>query len=101
MGASLGSPVSSPPKPRGRPFPDIDLWSKVVRTLQENPDGLTILEVSEKAGVRRQTVAVYLDTLLRIGSATIRKVGKAKIYRSLGNISEAEPPSRKPNAEQA
>lgn len=80
--------IPSPARPKGRPYPDKNLWPKVVAVLSDNPEGLTIAEASKLSGVRRQTVAAYLETLREQGMVSVRPVGRAKLYRRASLVTQ-------------
>tara|TARA_Y100000310_G_C20463698_1_gene706570 strand:+ start:106 stop:303 length:198 start_codon:yes stop_codon:yes gene_type:complete len=53
---------------------------RVIRLLQKDTDGLTILEIAKELKVSRNTVPVILAELKGEGKIRIRPVGKAKLH---------------------
>lgn len=53
---------------------------KILTILKEEAQGLSILEVAEKAGLNRNSAARYLDTLKNQGHVSERAIGPAKLY---------------------
>ena len=51
----------------------------VIELLKKNTDGLTIIEISKKLKISRNTVAVALAELKGAEQIRIRPVGKAKL----------------------
>jgi Mn-dependent DtxR family transcriptional regulator len=52
----------------------------VVRLLEKNTDGLTVVEIARKLEISRNTVAVVLAELKGAGLIKIRPVGMAKLH---------------------
>jgi orotate phosphoribosyltransferase-like protein len=52
----------------------------VVKALKNNSDGLTVVEISKKLKISRNTVAVVLAELKGAGKIRIRQVGMAKLH---------------------
>ena len=52
----------------------------VIALLKKNLDGLTIIEISKKLKISRNTVAVALAELKGAEQIRIRPVGKAKLH---------------------
>jgi len=52
----------------------------VEELLKKNNDGLTIVEIAEKLGISRNTVAVALAELKGAEMIRIREVGRAKLH---------------------
>ena len=52
----------------------------VEELLKKNNDGLTIVEIAEKLGISRNTVAVALAELKCAEMIRIREVGRAKLH---------------------
>lgn len=53
---------------------------KIDIILEENPQGLSVTEISEKLGLNRNSTARYLDVLNHQGVIQERKIGPAKLY---------------------
>jgi len=53
---------------------------KVIELLKKNSEGLTIVEISSKLGVSRNTIAIVLAELKGAESIRIRPIGKAKLH---------------------
>jgi len=56
---------------------DVD---RIRQLLGEHRNGLTIDEVSRHLGINRSTASKYLNALVSSGTATIRKLGPAKLF---------------------
>jgi CheY-like chemotaxis protein len=54
--------------------------SKVLSTLKEHPNGLSITDLAALLSMNRNTVSKYLGILQRQGSIDMRQIGAAKIY---------------------
>jgi PAS domain S-box-containing protein len=54
--------------------------SRIPDVLKEHPDGLNIVEIAEKTGLNRMSVAKYLDVLTANESVEVQMCGRAKIY---------------------
>ena len=52
---------------------------KIIKILKENPQGLTILNISKLLGMNRITVSKYIYGLIVEGSISQRRIGPAKI----------------------
>jgi predicted ArsR family transcriptional regulator len=52
----------------------------VIELLKKNLDGLTIIEISKKLKISRNTVAVALAELKGAEQVRIRPIGKAKLH---------------------
>jgi len=52
----------------------------VIEVLKKNSDGLTIIEISKKLKISRNTVAVALAELKGAELIRIRPIGKAKLH---------------------
>jgi predicted transcriptional regulator len=53
---------------------------KVENLLKKEKDGLTIVEISSKIGISRNTVAIILAELKGAEKIRIRPIGKAKLH---------------------
>lgn len=53
---------------------------EVIKALERNRDGLTILEVSSILRVSRNTCAIILANLEGAGLIRVREVGKCKLH---------------------
>ena len=51
----------------------------VLRVLRENPNGLTIQEISKKGKMSRITATIYVQGLLGEGAASERKIGSYRM----------------------
>ncbi|HPP77208.1 PAS domain-containing protein, partial [Methanospirillum sp.] len=54
--------------------------SRISDFLQENPDGLTISEISNGLSMSRNTIGKYIEMMFLSGIVDVRTVGKAKIF---------------------
>ncbi|WP_342772062.1 MULTISPECIES: PAS domain-containing protein [unclassified Methanoculleus] len=54
--------------------------SKVLDTLKEHPEGLSITDLAVLLSMNRNSASKYLDILQRQGSIDMRQIGVAKIY---------------------
>lgn len=52
---------------------------RIIAELRKWPEGLTIVEISAKLNLSRQTVAKYVYGFILKGVVKIRKVGPAKL----------------------
>ena len=52
---------------------------KIIAELRKRPEGLTIVEISAKLNLSRQTVAKYIYGFIFKGVVKMRKVGPAKL----------------------
>lgn len=48
---------------------------KIIKVLSKHPEGITIVGISRKIGVHRNTVSKYIFGLVRGGVATQRRIG--------------------------
>ena len=55
------------------------LRKNIIKLLKLNPEGLTIVEISKKIGINRNTVAKYIYELSGAGIIQHRKIGTAKL----------------------
>lgn len=53
---------------------------EIKKILLDNPKGLTILEISEKIGINRNSVAKYMDVLNISGTIEKKSIGPAKVF---------------------
>lgn len=53
---------------------------KIIKTLEENPSGLSISELARKTGLHRNTVSPNVAELLKEGELKYKMVGQAKVY---------------------
>lgn len=53
---------------------------RIIKVLRNNPEGLTISDLGDEAGITRQTASKYLETLKDEGNVEKRKIGQAKVY---------------------
>jgi len=53
---------------------------RIQEILQRNPQGLNIVEIAEKTGLNRMSVAKYLEVLTANESVEVQMFGRAKIY---------------------
>ncbi len=54
--------------------------SRIKEILMENPEGMTIADISRKLEVNRNSAAKYLDILLGSGQLEMRPFGPVKVY---------------------
>ena len=54
--------------------------SHIKELLRSHPRGMTIIDISQKIGINRNSVAKYLDVLLISGQVEMHAVGTAKLY---------------------
>ncbi len=52
---------------------------KIIKSLKEHPEGLTILEIAEKTGINRITVSKYIYGMTFEGLVHQRRVGPSKL----------------------
>ena len=57
-----------------------DDLNRIKKTLRDNPRGMTILDISQKLGINRNSIAKYTDVLLALGHIELKRVGPAKLY---------------------
>ena len=66
----------------------------VVKTLKDNPDGLTVQEISNLGKMSRITATIYVHELLGEGKITERKIGAYRLFylkeRYLESVKERE-----------
>jgi PAS domain S-box-containing protein len=55
-------------------------FTKIRKVLEENPKGLTIIEIAEKIDVNRNTTAKYLDLLQVLGHVEMKSFGPSKVF---------------------
>lgn len=53
---------------------------KIVNFLKNNPDGLTITEITSEARISRGTVRIALANLEGSNRVFVREIGMAKLY---------------------
>jgi PAS domain S-box-containing protein len=53
----------------------------IINLLKENPDGLSITDISSKMTLNRNSIARYLDVLTNSGIISERTIGPAKLYK--------------------
>jgi hypothetical protein len=61
-----------------------DAISRILGVLKEHPDGLNIVELAEKTGLNRMSVAKYLDVLTAQEIVSGGTFGRAKVYALAG-----------------
>jgi len=54
---------------------------EIKRLLEDNPEGLSITEISQAMGVHRTTIAKYLDILQMKGDVALKIRGTSKMYQ--------------------
>lgn len=59
---------------------------KIDVILDENPSGLSVIEISEKLNLNRNSTARYLDVLHHQGVVRERKIGPAKLYMKTSKL---------------
>jgi len=52
----------------------------IEKTLRENPNGMTVTDISSQINLNRNSVAKYLDIMLVSGRVEMRSIGPAKLY---------------------
>jgi predicted transcriptional regulator len=52
---------------------------RILAELKKNPNGLSIIEISKKLSLSRQTVAKYIHGFIYEGSVEIREIGPVKL----------------------
>jgi PAS domain S-box-containing protein len=57
-----------------------DPVTRIRDILRENPEGFNIVEIAEKTGQNRMSVAKYLDVLTANESVEVQMCGRAKVY---------------------
>jgi PAS domain-containing protein len=57
-----------------------DALSRILAVLMNHPAGLNILEIAEKTGLNRMSVAKYLDVLTAQETIEVRMFGRSKVY---------------------
>ncbi|MDD1689152.1 MAG: PAS domain-containing protein [Methanoregula sp.] len=60
--------------------PESDAVPRILGVLKEHPEGLNIVEIAEKTGLNRMSVAKYLGVLTANESVEVEMCGRAKIY---------------------
>ncbi len=65
-----------------------NIEQEIVKILEDNSDGLTINQVSEKANLYRATASKYLMLLEAQGVVQVREIGPAKLYILKDNVRE-------------
>ena len=55
-------------------------FSRIIELLKENPRGLTVLDISRRININRNSVAKYLAILRTSGQIEEQPVGPAKVY---------------------
>jgi len=60
----------------------IDDWraERILKALRENPEGLSISEVSRLTKMNRLTATKYLSFLLGRGEVKMKQFGKVKVF---------------------
>ena len=61
--------------------------SSIREVLSAHPKGMKIKEISQKAGINRNSVSKYLEILLTAGQVQMRQQGMAKIYYPAKRVS--------------
>jgi len=54
--------------------------NRIRKTLQDNPRGMTIQDISQELCINRNSIAKYTDVLLALGHIDLKRVGPAKLY---------------------
>ncbi|MCF7799171.1 PAS domain S-box protein [Candidatus Woesearchaeota archaeon] len=54
--------------------------SSIQKILEENPQGMTVLDIAKQININRNSVAKYLDVLHMAGKASMKSVGPAKVF---------------------
>jgi hypothetical protein len=62
----------------------------IMETLENHPEGLTILGIAENTGLNRLTVSKYALVMAAKGSILQRKVGSAKLCYKKGGKNDEE-----------
>jgi len=57
-----------------------DAASRILEILKEHPEGLNILQIAEKSGLNRMSVAKYLEVMTALESVAGRPHGRSRIY---------------------
>jgi PAS domain S-box-containing protein len=60
--------------------------SRIRNLLRAHLRGLTIIDISHKLGINRNSVAKYLDVLVTAGHADVKTIGPAKVFFSTHKI---------------
>jgi PAS domain S-box-containing protein len=60
--------------------------SRIRGLLRSHVRGLTIIDISRKIGINRNSVAKYLDVLVTAGHAEVKTIGPAKVFFSTHKI---------------
>jgi DNA-binding IclR family transcriptional regulator len=67
-----------------------DSTFKIMEALETHPEGLTILDLANEAGINRLTASKYILVLAAEGQILQRKVGSAKLCYKKGKKNECE-----------
>ncbi|MGA1821207.1 MAG: PAS domain S-box protein [Thermoplasmatota archaeon] len=57
-----------------------DWISKITKTLQDHPKGMTVTEISRSLKISRNSISKYLDIMRIAGQIDMRRFGPAKVY---------------------
>jgi len=57
----------------------IDVKNKIIETLKEHPEGLTVISISKMLGMSRTTISKYIYGLVSEGLVYQREMGPAKL----------------------
>ncbi|MEM5794555.1 MAG: winged helix-turn-helix transcriptional regulator [Candidatus Aenigmatarchaeota archaeon] len=57
----------------------LEIEEKILETIKQNPEGLTIMEISRKLGIHRNTVSKYVFALAKAGIIEQRRIGKVAL----------------------
>ncbi|MFT4309696.1 MAG: PAS domain-containing protein [Candidatus Woesearchaeota archaeon] len=60
--------------------------STIIRVLKENPEGLSITDISSIIGLNRNSIARYLDVMKNSGIVSERTIGPARLYKHEGQL---------------
>ena len=60
--------------------PESDAVPRILGVLKQHPEGLNIVEIAEKTGLNRMSVAKYLEVLTALESVESEICGRAKVY---------------------
>lgn len=59
-----------------------ELKQKILRLIDQHPEGLSIQDISDRLGVHRHTISKHLSYLDGAGEVTVRRIGNVSlIYR--------------------
>ena len=53
-----------------------DDLNRIKKPLRDNPRGMTILDISQKLGMNRNSIAKYTDVLLALGQIELKRIGR-------------------------